>query len=94
MAATSSNREAALGAARLIEDHKGEDTVVLDISEVSAIRGLLHHFHRAQQRPPGGAAPRAERLPPRARHPAPEPAQEPGGKRMAAPGLRGSSSFT
>jgi ribosome-associated protein len=35
MAAMSSNREAALGAARLIEDHKGEDTVVLDISEVS-----------------------------------------------------------
>jgi ribosome-associated protein len=37
MAATSSNREAALGAARLIEDHKGEDTVVLDISAVSSL---------------------------------------------------------
>ncbi len=37
MAATSSSREAALDAARLIEDHKGEDTVVLDISGVSGI---------------------------------------------------------
>ena len=37
MAATSSNRDAALGAARLIDDHKGEDTVVLDISGVSGI---------------------------------------------------------
>ena len=35
MAGTSSSRAAALGAARLIADHKGEDTVVLDISEVS-----------------------------------------------------------
>ncbi len=37
MDATSNRREAALGAARLIDDHKGEDTVVLDISGVSAI---------------------------------------------------------
>ena len=37
MAATSSSRDAALGAARLIDDHKGEDTVVLDISDVSPI---------------------------------------------------------
>jgi ribosome-associated protein len=35
MAATSSSRETALEAARLIADHKGDDTVVLDISEVS-----------------------------------------------------------
>ena len=35
MAATSSSRDAALRAARLIHDHKGEDTVVLDISDVS-----------------------------------------------------------
>ena len=37
MAATSSSRDAALQAARLIADHKGEDTVVLDISGVSPI---------------------------------------------------------
>ncbi|MGA2640422.1 MAG: ribosome silencing factor [Spirochaetia bacterium] len=37
MAATSNSREAALQAARLIVDHKGEDTVVLDISGVSPI---------------------------------------------------------
>jgi ribosome-associated protein len=37
MAATSNSRDAALGAARLIADHKGEDTVVLDIREVSPI---------------------------------------------------------
>ena len=37
MAATSSNRDAVLKAARLIADHKGEDTVVLDISGVSPI---------------------------------------------------------
>jgi len=37
MAATSSSRETALGVARLIQDHKGEDTVVLDISEVSSL---------------------------------------------------------
>jgi ribosome-associated protein len=33
----SSNRDAALQAARLIDDHKGEDTVVLDLSGVSTI---------------------------------------------------------
>ena len=37
MAGTSSSRDAALAAARLISDHKGEDTVVLDLSEVSPI---------------------------------------------------------
>jgi ribosome-associated protein len=37
MAATSSSRDAAFGAARLIADHKGEDTVVLDLSDVSPI---------------------------------------------------------
>ena len=37
MAGMSSSREAALRAARLISDHKGEDTVVLDISDVSSI---------------------------------------------------------
>lgn len=37
MAATSSSRDAALQAARLIADHKGEDTVVLDLREVSPI---------------------------------------------------------
>lgn len=37
MAGTSSNREAALQAARLIVDHKGEDTVVLDLTGVSTI---------------------------------------------------------
>lgn len=37
MAGMSSSREAALHAARLIADHKGEDTVVLDISNVSSI---------------------------------------------------------
>ena len=37
MAVTSSSRDAALEAARLIADHKGEDTVVLDISDVSTI---------------------------------------------------------
>jgi ribosome-associated protein len=37
MADMSSNRDAALAAARLIDDHKGEDTVVLDISSVSTI---------------------------------------------------------
>jgi ribosome-associated protein len=37
MAGMSSSREAALQAARLIADHKGEETVVLDISEVSSI---------------------------------------------------------
>jgi ribosome-associated protein len=33
----SNNRDAALRAARLIDDHKGEDTVVLDLSGVSTI---------------------------------------------------------
>ena len=37
MAATSNSRDAALEAARLIADHKGEDTVVLDLSEISSI---------------------------------------------------------
>jgi ribosome-associated protein len=37
MAVTSNSRDAALEAARLIADHKGEDTVVLDISGVSPI---------------------------------------------------------
>jgi ribosome-associated protein len=37
MADTSSKRDAAVACARLIEDHKGEDTVVLDISAVSSI---------------------------------------------------------
>lgn len=37
MAATSSSRDAALEAARLIADHKGEDTVVLDLREVSGV---------------------------------------------------------
>jgi ribosome-associated protein len=36
MDATSNSREAALGAARLIAEHLGEDTVVLDIAEVSS----------------------------------------------------------
>ncbi len=36
MAATSSSKETALEAARLIADHKGDDTVVLDISDISA----------------------------------------------------------
>jgi ribosome-associated protein len=37
MAATSSNPDAAFDAARLLADHKGEDTVVLDLREVSPI---------------------------------------------------------
>ena len=37
MADTSSNSDAALQAARLIADHKGEDTVVLDLRGVSPI---------------------------------------------------------
>jgi ribosome-associated protein len=37
MAATSNSRDAALDAARLIADHKGEDTVVLDLRDVSSI---------------------------------------------------------
>jgi len=37
MAATSNSRDAALQAARLIADHKGEDTVVLDLRGVSPI---------------------------------------------------------
>jgi ribosome-associated protein len=37
MAVTSNSREAAVHAARLISEHKGEDTVLLDISEVSPI---------------------------------------------------------
>ena len=37
MAAMSSSREMAFQAARVIADHKGEDTVVLDISDVSSI---------------------------------------------------------
>jgi len=36
MAAGSSSRETALEAARIIDDHKGEDTVVLDIGGVSS----------------------------------------------------------
>jgi len=36
MGAGSNSREAALAAARLIDEHKGEDTVVLDIGEVSS----------------------------------------------------------
>jgi ribosome-associated protein len=36
MAAPSSSRAAALEAARLLAEHKGEDTVVLDISAVSS----------------------------------------------------------
>ncbi len=36
MAALSSSREAAMEAARLLSDHKGENTVVLDISAVSS----------------------------------------------------------
>jgi ribosome-associated protein len=35
MAGRSSSREAALAAARLLADHKGEDTVVLDIADSS-----------------------------------------------------------
>jgi ribosome-associated protein len=37
MAGTSSSREAALEAARLIADHKGEDTIVLDLSAITPI---------------------------------------------------------
>ena len=37
MGATSSSKEMALAAARLIADHKGEETVVLDLREVSTI---------------------------------------------------------
>jgi ribosome-associated protein len=37
MGATSSSRDAALEVARLVADHKGEDTVVLDLREVSQI---------------------------------------------------------
>jgi ribosome-associated protein len=37
MAVTSNSREAAVEAARLISDHKGEDTVVLDLGGVSTI---------------------------------------------------------
>jgi ribosome-associated protein len=37
MAGQSSSREAAVQAARLIAEHKGEDTVLLDISDVSTI---------------------------------------------------------
>jgi ribosome-associated protein len=37
MAAGSSSREAAVQAARLITEHKGEDTVLLDIGGVSTI---------------------------------------------------------
>ena len=36
MAAPSSSRDAALGAARLLAEHMGENTVVLDISAVSS----------------------------------------------------------
>jgi len=36
MAGSSSSRETVLEAARLITDHKGEDTVVLDITEICA----------------------------------------------------------
>jgi ribosome-associated protein len=36
MAAPSNSRETALGAARLLVDHKGEQTVVLDISAISS----------------------------------------------------------
>ncbi len=36
MAGPSSSREAALEAARLLVDHKGEDTVVLDISALAS----------------------------------------------------------
>ena len=41
MADTSSSKEAALRAARLIADHMGEDTVVLDIS---ALSGFADYF--------------------------------------------------
>jgi ribosome-associated protein len=37
MADTSSKKDAAIACARLLEDHKGEDTVVLDISAVSSL---------------------------------------------------------
>jgi ribosome-associated protein len=37
MAAPSSSRDAALQAARVLDDHKGEDTVVLDLRGVSPI---------------------------------------------------------
>ena len=37
MADTSSSRDTALDAARLIADHKGEDTVVLDLRAVTTI---------------------------------------------------------
>jgi ribosome-associated protein len=37
MAETSNSREAALKAARLIAEHKGENTVLLDISGISTI---------------------------------------------------------
>jgi ribosome-associated protein len=37
MAGMSSSRDAALSAARFVSEHKGEDTVVLDIAEVSSI---------------------------------------------------------
>ena len=37
MAGTANSREAALAAARCIEAHKGEDTVVLDIGGISSV---------------------------------------------------------
>ena len=37
MAEPSSSRDAAIAAARLIEDHKGENTVVLDLNGVTTI---------------------------------------------------------
>ena len=37
MAGTARSRETALAAARRIDEHKAEDTVVLDISEVSSV---------------------------------------------------------
>ena len=36
MAGSSSSRETVLETARLIQDHKGQDTVVLDIGDISA----------------------------------------------------------
>jgi ribosome-associated protein len=37
MAARSSSREAAIEAARILEEHKGEETVVLDVGGLSSV---------------------------------------------------------
>ena len=55
MAATSNSREIAVKAARLIAEHKGEETVLLELDRNIHYRGFLHYYNRKQLRTHGGS---------------------------------------